>query len=93
VDGDSEVVERIRLHCENGIRYYTWALERMPSIPEQAPHVGQVREARLSLAHVLAYIEGATDNRSAMQLRDEIVKRYADSVRDEGWEPNFASGP
>jgi hypothetical protein len=91
VDDSGEVLERIRAYCDNGIKYYTWALERMPSIPEQAGHVGQVRNLRASLAHVLAYIEGATDERGAMLQRGEIVKRYAGSVRDEGWEPPFAS--
>lgn len=85
-----EVLERIRSHCVNGIKYYTWALKRMPSIPEQAGSVRQVENLRSSLAHVLAYVEGATDERSAMLRRDEIVSRYAESVEQEGWEPPFA---
>ena len=89
--GDREVIERIREYCENGIKYYSWALERMPSIPEQAEHVGQVRNLRSSLAHILAYVEGAADERAAMLQRDEIVKRYEASIRDEGWEPPFAA--
>jgi hypothetical protein len=34
-----DALELIRADCDRGLRYYTWALERMPSIPEQAPHV------------------------------------------------------
>jgi hypothetical protein len=92
VDDNGETIERLREYCDNGIKYYTWALERMPSIPEQADRVGQVRTLRSSLAHVLAYIEGATDERGGMLRRDEIVKRYEKSVRDEGWKPPFAPG-
>jgi len=93
VDETREVLERIRSHCDNGIKYYTWALKRMPSIPEQAGSVRQVENLRSSLAHVLAYVEGATDERSAMLRRNEIVSRYAKSVEQEGWEPPFAHGP
>jgi hypothetical protein len=85
-----EAVERIREHCDKGLRYYTWALERMPSIPDQAPHVDQVRNLRASLAQVLAYVEGARDERTAMRAREEIVRRYIDLVEAEGWEPPFA---
>ncbi len=89
--GDRQIIERIREYCENGIKYYSWALERMPFIPEQAERVGQVRNLRSSLAHVLAYIEGAADERDAMLQRDEIVERYEATIREEGWEPPFAS--
>jgi hypothetical protein len=85
-----DALELIRAHCDRGLRYYTWALERMPSIPEQAPHVNQVRSALSALAHILAYVEGAKDERQAMILRDEIVERYASMVASEGWEPPFA---
>ncbi|MET0800556.1 MAG: hypothetical protein ABWZ53_05260 [Actinomycetota bacterium] len=61
----------------------------MPSIPEQADHVPLVRSLRSSLAQVLAYIEGATDERSAMSKKDEIEARYETLVQDEGWEPSF----
>jgi hypothetical protein len=93
VDETHEAHERIRSHCDNGIRYYTWALKRMPSIPEQAGSVRQIENLRSSLAHVLAYIEGATDERSAMLKRDEIVRRYVKSVEQEGWEPPFGHRP
>lgn len=88
-----EVLERIRSHCDRGLRYYTWALKRMPSIPEQAGSVREVENLRFSLADVLAYVEGATDERSAMLRTDEIVSRYAKLVEEEGWEPPFAHGP
>lgn len=84
-----EALERIREHCDRGLRYYTWALEWMPSIPDQAPHVNQVRNLAASLAHVLAYVEGASDERAAMRARGEIVRRYIDMVEAEGWEPPF----
>jgi hypothetical protein len=87
-----ESLEQIRQHCDNGLRYYTWALSRMPSIPDQAGDVNHVRNLRSSLAHVLAYVEGATDERDAMVARDEIVLRYIAAVEDEGWEPPFAHG-
>jgi hypothetical protein len=38
-----EILELIRAHCDNGLRYLTWALKRMPSIPEQAGHVRKRR--------------------------------------------------
>src|SRR3954447_941949 len=85
-----DAIELIRAHCDRGLRYYTWALERMPSIPEQAPRVNQVRSALSALAHILAYVEGAEDERQAMTLRDEIIERYADVVAVEGWQPPFA---
>ena len=85
-------MELIREYCDNGLRYYTWALERMPSIPDHAGSVNHVRNLRSSLAHVLAYIEGATDNRTAMLGRDEIVRRYIETVEAEGWEPPFTQG-
>jgi hypothetical protein len=34
-----ERLELIRAHCDNTLKYQTWALRRMPSIPEQAGHV------------------------------------------------------
>ena len=39
-------LELIRQHCDNGLRYFTWALERMPSIPDQATHVDLVQDLR-----------------------------------------------
>jgi hypothetical protein len=85
-----EALELIRAHCDNGLRYYTWALERMPSIPEQAPHVDQIRNLKTGLAHVLAYVEGASDERSAMAARGEIELRYIAMIKAEGWQPPFA---
>jgi hypothetical protein len=85
-------VALIREHCDNGIRYYTWALKRMPFIPEQAGHVQHVESLRSALAHVLAFIEGAADERSAMLARPEIIERYERAVEDEGWEPPFRKG-
>ncbi len=87
-----EALELIRVHCDKGLRYYTWALEQMPSIPDQAEHVDHVRNLRSSLAQVLAYVEGANDERSAMLAREGIVLRYIATVEAEGWEPPFAHG-
>lgn len=89
---EAEALERIREYCDNGLRYYTWALKRMPSIPEQAGQVGHVESLRSGIAHVLAYVEGATDVRGAMLAREGILTRYARLVEDEGWQPPFKSG-
>lgn len=80
-----ETVELIRAYCDRGLRYYTWALRRMPSIPEQAGGVGEVDNHRRAL--VLAYVEGADDERSALSAGDAIVQRYVAMVEAEGWEP------
>jgi len=89
---DAETLERIREHCDNGLKYYTWALKRMPSIPEQAGEVGHVESLRSGLAHVLAYLEGAADERRAMLAREAILTRYSRLVEDESWEPPFKAG-
>jgi hypothetical protein len=94
VDEGREALERIRAHCDLGIRYYTWALKRMPSIPAQAGHVPTIENRRFAMAQVLAYVEGATDDLTAtIAARDEMVPRYAKAVEEEGWEPSFPSGP
>jgi hypothetical protein len=89
---DAETLERIREYCDNGLRYYSWALRRMPSIPEQAGEVGHVESLRSGLAHVLAYLEGAVDERRAMLAREAILTRYSRLVEDESWEPPFRAG-
>ena len=91
VETNSEALERIRIPCDHGIRYYTWALKRMPSIPEQSGEVPHVESLRFALAHVLAYVEGARDERQAQLRRDKIVKRCKRSVEEEGWEPPFST--
>jgi len=88
-----ESLELIRKHCDSGLRYYTWALKRMPSIPEQADHVPLVESHRAMLANVLAYVEGADSERTAVSAREEIIRRYVAAVEDEGWEPPLRSGP
>jgi hypothetical protein len=87
-----ETLELIRAHCDNGLRYTTWALKRMPSIPEQAGHIREVENSRHSLALVLAYVEGADDEHAAASAMDAIVQRYIATVEAEGWEPPFAQG-
>ena len=74
-DQPEAALELIRAHCDRGLRYYLWALERMPSMPEQAPHVRQVTNAAWALAHILAFIEGARDEESAMRAQFDIVVR------------------
>jgi hypothetical protein len=86
-----ESLELIRQHCDNGLRYFAWALKRMPSIPEQAEHVGQVRNAQHALALVLAYVEGASEVRNAVIAANEITLRYIAMVEAERWVPPFAS--
>jgi hypothetical protein len=84
----------LRQHRDNGLRYYAWALRRMPSIPEQAEHVPRVWNELHGLALVLAYVEGATDERSALFEAHEIGLRYVETIEAEGWEPPLASpGP
>jgi hypothetical protein len=63
----------------------------MPSIPEQEGRVGEVENPRRGLALVLAYVEGADDERSGLPTVDSIVQRYIAAVEAEGWEPPFAS--
>lgn len=89
VDPERDVLERIRSHCDAGLRYYTWALQRMPAIPEQADEVKVVRNLAATLATVLAYAEGALDDREAMEARTEILARYATTIDEENWEPPF----
>jgi hypothetical protein len=86
-----ETLELIRAHCDNGLRYLTWALKRMPSIPEQAGHLREVQNYRRAHAHVLAYVEGADDERSASSAVGSIVQRYIATIEAEGWEPPFGS--
>lgn len=89
-----ESLELLRQHCDNGLRYCAWALRRMPSIPEQAEHVPLAWNHLHALALVLAYVEGATDERTAMLEAHEIGLRYVATVEAEGWEPSFTSaGP
>ncbi len=85
-----ERMELIRAHCDRGLRYYSWALKRMPSIPEQAEHVGETENSRYALALTLAYVEGADTEEAALSAMDSIVQRYAAAVEKEGWEPPFA---
>lgn len=88
------VVERIRQFCDEGIRYFTWALRRMPSISPQAVHAPTIEDRRLTLAQILAFVEGATDARAAtLAARDEIVPRFIGAVDDENWSPTFVDGP
>jgi hypothetical protein len=92
-DTPEAALARIQAFCDGGIRYYTWALKRMPSIPAQAAHVPTIEERRLGLAQVLAFVEGAPDSRAAiLAARDDIVPRYVRMVEKEQWMPTFAEG-
>src|SRR5712671_6453583 len=91
VGSTEDSLERIREHCDKGLRYYTWALGRMPSVPHQAGKVDHVRNLRSWLAQVLAYIEGARNEGSAVLAREQIVLRYIATVKDEGWQPPWHS--
>lgn len=85
-----ETLELIRTHCDRSLRDLTWALKRMPSIPEQAGHVKHVESERYERALLLAYVEGADDERTAASSVGAILRRYAAAVDAEGWEPPFA---
>jgi hypothetical protein len=85
----SERLDLLLAHCDNGLRYYTWALKKMPSIPEQADHDREVENSRQALALTLAYIEGADEERTALSAVSSIIQRYSAVVDGEGWEPPF----
>jgi hypothetical protein len=82
-------MELIRRHCDGGLRYYAWALKRMPSIPDQAEDVELVWNHMHALALVLAYVEGSTDERSALLEAAEISHSYVELVEAEGWQLPF----
>jgi len=86
-----ERLELIRAQCDNSLKYHTWALRRMPSIPEQAGHVQEVENSRRSVAIWLAYVEGADDERSALSAVDAIIQRYEAAPDVEQWEPGNCS--
>ena len=71
-----ERLELIRAQCDSSMKDHTWALRRMPSIPEQAEHVREVENSRRAVAMWLAYVEGADDPRSALSAVDAIIQRY-----------------
>lgn len=86
-----ERLELIRAQCDNSMKYMTWALKRMPSIPEQAGHSPAVENDRRSVAMWLAYVEGADDARSALSAVDAIIRRYDEAPDWEEWEPGNCS--
>ena len=86
-----EKLELIRAHCDNSLKYYTWALRRMPSIPEQAGHVPEVENSRRADAIWLAYVEGADDERAALSAVDAIIQRYEAAPDVDEWEPGNCS--
>jgi hypothetical protein len=88
---DGEILELIRTHCDRGLRYNTWALRHMRSIAQQAPHVRDVERSTHALAQVLAFLEGADDDRVAASAISAIVQRYVNMVEAESWEPPFGS--
>ena len=69
----------IRDHCDRGIRYYAWALKRMPSIPEQVDTIPQVESAMYAHAIVLAYVEGAKSERDALWAAGQITQLQGSS--------------
>jgi hypothetical protein len=42
-------LDLLRAKCDSGLRYYARAIERMPSIPEQAEHVEDVRNLMMQI--------------------------------------------
>ena len=86
-----ERLELIRAQCDSSMKYYTWALGRMPSIPEQAGHVREVENYRHEAAMWLAYVEGADNPRSAMSAVDAIIQRYQAAPEWREWEPGNCS--
>jgi hypothetical protein len=86
-----ERLELIRAQCDSSLKYHTWALKRMPSIPEQAEHVREVENSRHAAAMWLAYVEGADDPRSALSAIDAIIQRYEAAPDWQEWEPGNCS--
>lgn len=86
-----ERLEMIRAQCDSSLKYHTWALRRMPSIPEQAEHVREVEDSRRAVAMWLAYVEGADDERSALSAVDAIIQRYEAAPDWQEWEPGNCS--
>jgi hypothetical protein len=84
-------LELIRAQCDSSLKYYTWALRRMPSIPEQAGDVQGVENSRRAVALWLAYVEGADDERSALSAVDAIIQRYEAAPDWQEWEPGNCS--
>jgi hypothetical protein len=82
-----ETLQLIQAHCDNGMRYATFALKQMASVSEQTPHVRQMESVRRQVAQVLAFVEGADDARAAMSAGEEIIQRYIRIVDEEGWRP------
>jgi hypothetical protein len=90
---EEEILERIRIHCDNGLRYYASALNRLRSgewVPsrnaaEEEEH--SITNAIYSLANILALIEGATEPHSMMTAREEIFDRYLKLTLVEPWVP------
>jgi hypothetical protein len=86
-----ERLELIRAQCDSSMKDHTWALKRMPSIPEQAEHVREVENSRRAVAMWLAYVEGADDVRSALSAIDAIIQRYEAAPDWQEWEPGNCS--
>src|SRR5512132_857599 len=86
-----ERLELIRAQCDSSMKNHTWALKRMPSIPEQAEHVREVENSRRAVAMWLAYVEGADDPRSALSAVDAIIQRYEAAPDWQEWEPGNCS--
>jgi hypothetical protein len=87
----AERLELIRAQCDSSLKCYTWALKRMPSIPEQSGHVREVENSRRAVATWLAYVEGADDERSALSAVDAIIQRYETAPDWQEWEPGNCS--
>lgn len=86
-----ERLELIRAQCDNSLKYCTWALRRMPSIPEQAEHFHLVENDRRAVAMWLAYVEGADGVESALSAVDAIIQRYEAAPDWQEWEPGNCS--
>ena len=86
-----ERLELIRAQCDSSMKDHTWALRRMPSIPEQAEHVREVENSRRAVAMWLAYVEGGDDARSALSAVDAIIQRYEAAPDWQEWEPGTCS--
>jgi hypothetical protein len=90
---DDEIIEQIRLHCDNGLRYYTSALNKLRSgewVPSRTSAEQEERElanAIYSLGNILALVEGAPGALEMMAAREEIFDRYLKITLAEPWVP------
>lgn len=88
---DSIRLRRARTHCDGGIRYCIWALNRVGEVDDE---VRTLERHLFSLAQIVALLEGALNEREAgIMAREVIIPRYRGLVESEEWAPSWGSEP